>query len=969
MRRRVFLSGATLLSGSLSSERAYAQDALTAEQRVLQLSLATGLSSLPLAPLVVERVAVAAQDASVFTSNKLRQNVANVGNQLRVAPALSQQTQVLLSPFSRELGLPDAVSTALKNGLLIETPAGLLEMGVDFVGGAPLGQAAATALNRTLRDSGLLARHRVYDTVLSALGPDAAKLQNGIAGLLPPGLGQAQRDIEEIWNGIGSSRRGTVKLVEDYLTRAKAQGSAKLAEVTGRTRQALARADKQLQQAILVQAQETYRQCQAGASTLHALGSLLGRVDPVLGEMANKAARYLHSASQVSQAFNLLIAASTGTGMIAALTGLLNGASGLGLGGSGDDSVGKARHEELLRELQQLRELMVKEFSRLNLKVDHVIAQLDAVLRRLDVIDTHLVEVQETVRLTNVKLDLLAVRSSQTVIISSLQTNEVLLGSCRTLGIDVNRTARDISDCRGKYDAVVEQLASGGWVLPAQIGAWNFTVLMSQFSVARDATASFQPVGVEALWQGARALSGALQYIGVDNLVGTATYEPLLLRIMEAYADLKTRDPEGFSQLKSTTDVSRRVAALKAVADRHFLYLESLRAMPIVNASEHPTVGPLLKRYAEACRSFASWLIQDEAKRRVDKLEVEGTGQDLYLVDARQTTGPGLKVAPAEYFGKDKLSPLFVNCATTCGNGNNTAPLLVVVSHTLAVEPSLPGVGLTYQYRLNMMIELRYGANVVSKFPYVIVFHQMGSPGEVTAQFEMPAVQALRAANAHQIPELERRLQVGLLGYGWPKGAGMTSFPGVLSSLNLRDSVWRIRVASVAEELRSRWMPGQAAESKSAAAPQSGASGRPPARRPGTMPALDEFGKETPLAAILERLDQLTVTLRAVCAYAFGESAENADKLQRLLYGFPDSRLADKEIAQYWTTGGAGAQLAAKQGHPWHEPIGRMLKLPGELEEALDQMLPIAARQGLGFRRQYVRQTFNQTFASTPGTR
>lgn len=968
MRRRVFLSGATLLSGSLPPGRTYAQGALTPEQRVLQLSLATGLSSLPLAPLVVERVAAVAQDASMFTQSKLRQNVANIGNQLRAAPALWQQTQVLLSPFSRELGLPDAVSAAIRNGLLIETPTGLRELGVDIVGGAQLGQAAATVLNRTLRNSGLLAPQRVYDTVLSALGPDAATLRKGIAGLLPPGLGQAQRDIEEIWNGLGSSSSGTKKLVEGYLSRAQAQGTAKLAEVAGKTRQALALADRQARQAILVPMQDAVRQFQAGASTFHALGSLLGQVDPRLGEMANKAARYLHSASQVAQAFNLLIAASTGTGTITALTGLLNGASGLGLSGAGDDAVAKARHEELLREMQQLRELMVKEFARLNLKVDHVIAQLDAVLLRLDRIDSRLLEVKETVRLTNVKLDLLAVRSSQAVIVASLQTTEVLLGSCRTLGVDGGRTVRDIMECRGKYDAVVKRLASGGWGLPAQIGASNFNVLMSQFSLARDATASFQPVGVGELWQGAGPLSGALQYIGVDNPIGTATYEPLLLQIMEEYADLKTRDPNGFSRLEPT-DVARSVATLKAVADRHFLYLERLRAMPVVKAREHPTLGPLLSKYAEACRSFASRLIQDEAKRRVDKLEVEATGKDLYLVDASQPTGPGLNVVPAAYFAKDKLSPLFVNCATTCSKGEDTAPLLVVVSHTLAVEPSLPGVGVTHQYRLTMQIELRYGATVVSAFPYVMVFHVLASPAEVSANFAKLPVQALRAENAHRIAWLEGALQVGLQGLGWPKGAGWESFPGVLANLNLQERVRRIRVAAVTEELRSRLMSGQVLESKSAGVPQTGASGAPSPQRPGTMPALDALGKEAPLEVILERLDQLTVTLRAVCAYAFGESADNSDKLQGLLYGFPDNRLADKEIAQYWTVGGAGAQMAAKQGHPWHEPVGRMLKFPIELEEALDQMLPIAAKQGIGFRREYVRQTFNQTFASTLGAR
>ena len=916
--RRHFLALTASGPFALASSSAYSMSGSDALQSVA-LTLGAGLSADPTTVLLAQRTAISLTRASTKEAEALMRHLPAFVETFKSATSEREQIWALKEGFALDVGLSKAVSEATSRGLLVPSGERFVEIIKPNV--ASFMQEASAEFHKVFnRQAEPLLKGQVFQGAKTAMGLQLAAAAPALLDGLLRQAGIPPGGPTQLIQGIALGANGAADALKSFQTSLTQRAGMEVIRANERLKKTIA-GPKSLDARDAASLDSQMQSLRGGASVLFAALNMFGPQAGPVKDAINSAVNYAQSAVQIYRAVSLIAGAATGLGMLTAVSGLLNGAGGIGAFGGGDSGEAQAqeRHRQVMAAISELRSTMVKEFTRVNAKLDYAIRQLNEVMDQIGQMRGEVRLILDRVAEADRRTEAMLLRSSLQTFRLQRNATQLDLENCKApvaLGL---LSAKEMAVCQAKDAVLAEQIARPDWILGEGETIDEIVVRLKDALAVPGATQNTAS-GVAGLkWNAAGAVRPLLTDLKVpatNQVVGNPAFEPMLIELAHLHVALKVQQPKAFAV--TTRDISdQQVAVLRATMDSHRSFIDSLRPRDALNISGHPLLAWLLDEYSESSVAFVKQIRQCTERlgnERVDSPQWHGT-KSVFI--RQRGTDSKYQILSPQDFGTSGVPDSLV--ATVVPRKPTDEVLTIWVDQT-KVTPQ------TTQYRFYLESDLTvvHADGVIYKTGYQWSLPRSNYPiGDADfaqkVQKDMLGTMRLFLKEEHLINVL---------------GPMRKIFDQVLRNIVLARQYKYVRELNIdleKEVIRS--------------APEFGGA--------------KSYGQ---LHGAI-RLERLGLAIRSVCQYGYGSLADDSSELLQLFFGSYGQRLPDKELWTSWAN--AATESPQRTGNVISGGTtveGMLGSVQALLSRAVQGMIFYGYSRGPDFPFEFAKASFDRTF-------
>jgi hypothetical protein len=963
VQRRTFLAAANAAIWFPRITFAQGQTDVLSHQ-LLQGTVASAVAENALIPIITMAAArTASNPLSQSQSDKLIADYSKLAHDVRTASTGAQLTKLLVSSEARRLGVADAVETGIAEHRLVAAAAGFF--GTYNPNALSTVQQVSNAMLQALQANGANSS-RAFDVIGAVAGWAPGSAPKDLAAILPPNIGAVGGAIVQMWSA-GQLTTANVEVLCKGVAGAAfmrmtnldlgklAQGAPAVPPPTGTDN-------------FLFKYGSESEDLRVGAAAIYGVLSLLPNGQ---SEQLMNAAKYAQSAVQVYQSAMLLASMASGWGMVSVAGTLLSGVGGLGAfgglagdsGAAASEAAAKARHEQLMSALKDLRKEMFNQFSHINSKMDFITKQLGTVLQQLESYRGQMNTLLENVATVERRVDYLSVRTDQAFLRQAIHTHEDRTIACEnTLKYRQPVNDNRLLSCRKIYATLAARASADPFM----------SVPLSLEDAYIQLTSSFG-AGTGERNKVAQEKASCISYVFINEwgkpLPGKPAYGSLLQEAMTSYASWRRENLalfDKFSVGAGKQDVARQIWDIRDAVTNHHLFLEALRDTTSKEPKKHLVFSPIFDAYQESIDDFQKQLtaLSDEGCKAV----VEGTVnrkppkgyrlkiKSIYL----NSPATPMPVAREDAFGVDGISPQFIAPHLPAEHVNDYFSIFAEtldLNQTYAEAKALAAASPAFDHAiftkpiLRMAVE--YFGSILFRFDAILPDFSVGllssSESEFAALFNGRTVRdPLAFFNSFTISlDYDAAANPPAFTFSFSKEViqGLVAVqPQYLEALRNYQFVrcrmdYEFYMRMLQEKLKPLFKLGRTAV--------------------------------LPKVPALTRFEQLCCLLRAVCLLGHEDAALNNNALQSLLYGSNGqampSGMVDYDILKAWANGKAfevpkaGTTITTAL-HNFPPAALARVRLNIELNEALQQVIESTERRGESFSFAKARAEFEEMF-------
>jgi hypothetical protein len=853
--RRHFLALTASGPYALASSGAHGMSGPDALQSVA-LTLGAGLAADPTAVLLAQRTAISLSRASTKEAEALMRHLPAFVHTFNSATSQREQIWALKEGFALDVGLSKAVSEATSRGLLVPSSERFVEIIKPNV--ASFMQEASAEFHKVFNRQGApLLKGQVFRGVKTAMGLRLEATAPALLGELLRQAGIPPGGPTQLIQGLALGANGAADGLKSFQSSVTLRAGQEVIRANERLKKAMA-APKSLAAREAASLDSQMQSLRGGASILFAALNMFGPQAGPVKDAINSAVNFAQCAVQIYKAVSLVAGAATGLGMLTAVSGLLNGAGGIGAFGGGDSGEAQAqeRHKQVMAAISELRSTMVSEFSRVNAKLDYAIRQLDEVLNQLAQMRGEVRLILDRVAEADRRTEAMMLRSSLQIFRLQRNATQLDLENCKApvaLGL---LSAERMAVCQAKDAVLSEQIVRPDWILGEGETVDELVARLKDALAVPGATQNTAS-GVSGLkWNAAgavRPLLTDLKAPATKQVVGNPAFEPMLIELAHLHVALKVQQPKTFAATPRAIS-DQQVETLRATMNSHRSFIDSLRPRDALNISGHPLFAWLLDEFRDSSAAFVKQLRQCTERlgnERVDSPRWHG--KKTVFIRQGGTDSKYQLLSPQD-FGPSGVPDSLVASVLP---RNPTDEVLTIFMNETRVTSR------TDQYRFYLESDLT-------------VIHADGVSYKTAYQWSLPR-------SNYQIGDADfaQRVRKDMLGTMRlflkeenlinVLGPMRKTFDQVLSNLILQRQFSYVRELGIhfeREVIRS--------------APEFGGA--------------KSYGRLD--AAV--RLERLGLAIRAVCQYGYGSLVDDSSDLLQLFFGGYGQRLPDKDLWSNW---------------------------------------------------------------------
>lgn len=899
------------------------------------LAIGASTATDPLTVVFADRATRTLAAASAGERKMLQGHLDELATSLFHSTDLARQVPLLRSGLAIDIGFSKSVSEAVSHGRLIPTPAQFLE--IVKPGTDSFMQQASTAFQEVLQRPGAeLLKSQVYG--------QASKILHAAGGLEPAQaltfmLNQAGISLPAPDKFFGDLFRGAanpLQMLDQVRQQVLDSSSAGVSTAVSLLTQNAKGASSQLDDAFS-DARNQFRQLNAGAGALFSVLNMLGPQAAPVKQVLSQAVAVAQGAQQIFQAVSIIGGLFTG-GALPAISGLLNGLGGLGGlfggGGSTGDPKAEARHREVMAAIKNLRAEMLAQFSRVNVKLDYVIGQLNQVLQEVVELRVDVRTLMARVQDADARTQLVLLNAQQVSFRRMSNQTELDLAGCTAPVSFGVMEPQYMAVCLGKNVALAKQLSHSGWVEGGQDTPAQAVERLKQ-ALASPELLQKTGSSVRLHWSAAGALKPLLRQFELDtDLAGSPAYEPMLLQMSDAQVALKTGQPKTYAQLGPAAATGAYVAPIRGTFAQHAAFLQSLQTPGAQKLEDNKILSRLVSEYQRVSKELAAQvatMTQAYAQERLDRPAWKGAA--VIQVHAKPDKSIQL-LSPAD-FSSGEVPERLISSVVPRPAGFQAMKIFASGASIKARTPKL-------------LIDLEFWVTHVDLSSYFIVKHPIQVPPQTDE------------AAATLVSRLQENLFETLTMLTGSDAETLSELRGLLKPF-LNETLAKQIEEHQRELVFQRHMRHFEWEALRTA-PELGGD-----RPKNSVPALD-------------KLDALSTAIRAVCLFGFPSVVDSEPSVLGLLYGHPRVRLLDKGLLKtlaaqdnvyfvtYWHANSGDAEAEKKRDASDFSrltvgSLTALLRTTGaQVSTAAYRLVDGGYRQGFNVPFEVARATFDKTF-------